>query len=191
MILDPASGRSGRKIIEKTFKHRQGQALDGSPLRGKPLLLEPWQKFVVYATLVFFIPGTIERRVKEAFIYVPRKNGKTLFIAALSWALGILERMSGSTVYVVGAVLKEAMKSYEHWYYNLTSVLYADKQAATSDGWRILDNNMEHSISHDDLDGRLLPAIRMHRTHLTATLRLRMRYTLIRALNNTTLSRRP
>ncbi|MFA5531802.1 MAG: terminase large subunit, partial [Thiohalomonadaceae bacterium] len=140
-------------IIEKTFKHRQGQALDGSPLRGRPLLLEPWQKFVVYAVLVFFIPGTIERRVKEAFIYVPRKNGKTLFIAALSWALGILERMSGSTVYVVGAVLKEAMKSYEHWDYNLTSVLYTDKQTAISDGWRILDNNMEHSISHDDLDG--------------------------------------
>jgi len=140
-------------IIENTFKHRQGQALDGTPLRGQPFLLEPWEKFVVYGILIFYIPGTIERRVKEAFIFVPRKNGKTIFVSALAWALGILERMSGSTVYVVGAVLKEAMKSYENWDYNLNSVLYPDKKSAQDDGWRILDNNMEHSISHNDLDG--------------------------------------
>lgn len=140
-------------IIERTFKHRQGEALDGTPLRGKPLLLEPWEKFIVYNLLGFYIPGTKERRYKEAFIFVSRKNGKTIFISALAWALGILERMSGSTVYVVGAVLKEAMKSFENWVYNLTQVWYPDKNAAIADGWRILDNNMEHSISHDDLDG--------------------------------------
>ncbi|NLU52370.1 MAG: terminase large subunit [Clostridiaceae bacterium] len=143
-------------IIERTFKHRQGEALDGTPLRGKPLILEPWQKFIVYNLLGFYIPGTKERRYKEAFIFVARKNGKTSFISALAWALGILERMSGSTVYVVGAVLKEAMKTYENWTYNLTRVWYPDKKAAIDDGWRILDNNMEHSISHDDLDGGMI-----------------------------------
>lgn len=140
-------------IIEKTFKHRKGETLDGTPLRGKPFLLSPWQKFVVYGILIFYIPGTKERRFKEAFIYVPRKNGKTLFVSALAWALSILERLSGSTVYVVGYVLKQAMESFENWTYNLTTVLYPDKNAAISDGWRILDNNMEHSISHENLDG--------------------------------------
>ncbi|HHV63832.1 MAG TPA: terminase large subunit [Peptococcaceae bacterium] len=140
-------------IIEKTFKHRQGQALDGIPLRGKPFILQPWHKFCVYGMLIFYKPGTIERRVKEAFIYVPRKNVKTEFASALAWALGILERLSGSKVYVVGVVLKQAMESFDNWYYNLTSVLYPDKNSAITDGWRILDNNMEHSISHDDLDG--------------------------------------
>ena len=28
-------------VIEATFKHRQGEALDGTPLRGTPLKLEP------------------------------------------------------------------------------------------------------------------------------------------------------
>ncbi|MFA0816016.1 MAG: terminase large subunit [Anaerofustis sp.] len=140
-------------IIEKTFKHRQGQDMHGNPLRGKPFLLEPWEKFIIYGILIFYIPGTIERRIKEALIFVPRKNGKTIFVSALAWALGLLERLSGSTVYVVGAVLKEAMKSYENWNYNITRVLYPDKKNAQEDGWRILDNNMEHSISHDDLDG--------------------------------------
>ena len=140
-------------IIEKTFKHRKGEALDGTPLRGKPFLLSLWQKFIIYGILIFYIPGTKERRFKEAFIYVPRKNGKTLFVSALAWALSILERLSGSTVYVVGYVLKQAMESFENWTYNLTTVLYPDKNAAISDGWRILDNNMEHSISHENLDG--------------------------------------
>lgn len=140
-------------IIEKTFKHRQGQALDGTPMRGKPLILQSWQKFCIYGILIFYKPGTIERRIKEAFIFVPRKNAKTEFASALAWALGILERLSGSTVYVVGVVLKQAMESYDNWIYNLASALYADKAAAIDDGWRILDNNMEHSISHDNLDG--------------------------------------
>lgn len=140
-------------IIESTFKHRQGQALDGTPMRNKPFLLLPWQKFIIYGILIFFIPGTIERRVKEAFIFLPRKNGKTITISALAWALGLLERESGSTVYVVGAVLKQAMESYDNWIHNLTTGLYKDKQDAISNGWRILDNNMEHSISRGDIGG--------------------------------------
>ena len=140
-------------IIESTFKHRQGQALDSTPMRGKPFLLQPWHKFCIYGILIFYKPGTNERRVKEAFIFVPRKNVKTEFASALAWALGILERMSGSKVYVVGVVLKQAMESYDNWLYNITSTLYADKAEAVEDGWRILDNNMEHSISHENLDG--------------------------------------
>ena len=106
-------------IIEATFKHRQGQTLDGKPLRGKPLVLEPWQRFCVYGMLVFFYRGTDERVVKEAFIFIPRKNGKTMFVSALSYALALLERESGSKVYVVGAALKQAMETFENWQYNI------------------------------------------------------------------------
>ena len=140
-------------IIQKTFKHHQGERLDGTPLRGTPFLLEPWEKFIVYNLLGFFLPRTKERRYKEAFIFVPRKNGKTIFVSALSWALAVLERKSGSTVYVVGVVLKEALKSYENWNYNLTRVWYEGKEDAAADGWRVLNNSTEHSISNDDFDG--------------------------------------
>ncbi len=139
-------------IIEKTFKHRQGERLDGTPLRGTPLILESWEKFCIYGILIFYNKGTNERRIKEAFIFIPRKNGKTLFASALAWALGILQRASASKVYVVAFVLKQAMESYDNWKYNLTSVLYDSKKAAQADGWQILDNNMEHSISHENID---------------------------------------
>jgi phage terminase large subunit-like protein len=141
------------RIIEKTFKHRQGQALDGTPLKGKPLLLEPWEKFCVYNILGFYKKGTTERRFKEAFIFIPRKNGKTLFVAALTWALALLERKSGSSVYIVGASLKQAMQSYNNILDNLQFNMYDSKNDAEADGWRILDNNMEHSIEHKNLDG--------------------------------------
>ena len=146
-------------IIEASFKHRQGEKLDATPLRGKPFLLEPWEKFCVYGMLIFYLPGTNERVVKEAFIFIPRKNGKTIFVSALSWALGILERMSGSKVYVVGAALKQAMETFDNWEYNVTNVQYGDKKEAQSDGWRILDNNMEHSVSCEDIGGGSLHLI--------------------------------
>ena len=65
-------------IIERTMVHRQGEMLDGTPLAGKPFLLQPWQIFNIYNLTGFYFRGTQERRYKEGFIYVPRKNGKAL-----------------------------------------------------------------------------------------------------------------
>jgi phage terminase large subunit-like protein len=140
-------------IIQSVFKHRQGEALDGTPLRGKPLLLEPWEKFIVYGCLIFYKPGTRERRVKEAFIFVPRKSGKTIFVSALAWALGLLERRSGAKVYVVASALKQAMETFDNWNYTVCNSMYESPAEAKADGWRILDNNMSHSISHENLGG--------------------------------------
>ena len=140
-------------LIETTFRHRQGEALDGEPMRGKPFLLEPWQKFVIYGVMCFYKKGTKERLVKEAFIFLPRKNGKTITVAALSWALAWLSRASGAKVYVVGAVLKQAMETFADWLYVLEGCMYQNRKAAQKDGWRILDNNMEHSVAHENLFG--------------------------------------
>lgn len=140
-------------LIESSFKHRQGERLDGSPLRNTPFLLEPWQKFIIYGMLIFWYAGTQERVIKEAFIFIPRKNGKTILVSALAWALSILQRMSGSVVYVVGAALKQALETFENWDYNLEHVQYPDKRSALADGWEIHDNNIEHSIKHSSLAG--------------------------------------
>ena len=140
-------------LIETTFKHRQGEALDGAPMRGKPFLLEPWEKLIVYGIMVFYRKGTNERLTKEAFIFIPRKNSKTLFAAALAWALAWLGRASGAKVYVVGAALKQAMETFNDWLYVVEDCMYQGRKAAQRDGWRILDNNMEHSISHEKIAG--------------------------------------
>lgn len=146
-------------IIESVMVHRQGEALDGTPLMGKPIVLQPWQKFCVYAMLIFFHKGTKERVVKEAMIFVPRKSGKTKFMADLSMALGILERKSGAKVYVVGAALKQARETFDTWLYTIEHHLYADRAAAKKDGWRIQDNAAEHKIENLDLAGGSLTLV--------------------------------
>lgn len=135
-------------IIEKTFVHAQGERLDGTPLRGTPFLLEPFHKFQVYNLLGFYNKGTKIRRFKEAFIFIPRKNIKTSFAAALAWALGILERRSGSKVYIVAAALKQSLESFNFINFNL-------EQMGEKQNFRVIDNNQEHSIQGDLGDGSI------------------------------------
>ena len=135
-------------IIEKTFVHAQGERLDGTPLRGEPFLLEPFHKFQVYNLLGFYHKGTKIRRFKEAFIFIPRKNIKTSFAAALAWALGLLERRSGSKVYIVAAALKQSLESFNFINFNL-------EQMGEKENFRVIDNNQEHSIQGDLGDGSI------------------------------------
>ena len=110
--------------------------------------MEPWQKYIIYNLLGFYIKGTKERRYKEAFIFVPRKNGKTRFVAALSWSLALLNRKSGSKIYIVGAALEQSLQSFNFIHFNI-------KEMGEEDNFRILDNNQEHSISGDLGDGTI------------------------------------
>lgn len=144
--FNPKNAEFVIQIIEKTFVHQKGEDMEGFPLRGKPFLLQPWQKFVVYNLLGFFHKGTILRKYKESFMMLPRKQGKTPFMSALSWGLGLLERESGAEIVIVGALLKQAIQSFNFLNYNL-------KQMGEADNFRILDNNQEHSISGELGDG--------------------------------------
>jgi phage terminase large subunit-like protein len=135
-------------IIEKTFVHAQGERLDGTPLRYSPFLLEPFHKFQIYNLLGFYKKGTKIRRFKEAFIFIPRKNIKTSFAAALAWALGLLERKSGSKVYITAAALKQSLESFNFINFNL-------EQMGEKENFRVIDNNQEHSITGDLGDGSI------------------------------------
>lgn len=65
-------------IMEGLFVHRKGEDLDGNPLLGKPFKLEDWEIFITYNLLAIYYKGTNERKYKEAFIMLARKNGKAL-----------------------------------------------------------------------------------------------------------------
>lgn len=146
--FNPGDAEFVIRIIEHTFVHMQGERLDGTPLRGTPFLLEPFHKYIVYNLLGFYHKGTRNRRFKEALIYIPRKNIKTSFAAALAWALGLLERKSGSKVYIVAAALKQSLESFNFINFNL-------EQMGEKENFRVIDNNQEHSIQGDLGDGSL------------------------------------
>ncbi|WP_209436019.1 terminase large subunit [Anaerococcus rubeinfantis] len=135
-------------IIENLFEHIQGESLDGKPLAGNNLKLEAWQKFIIYNLLGFYWKGTDNRRYQEAFIMIPRKNGKTSFSAALAFALGILDMANNSQVYIVGAVIKQALQAFNFIVSNI-------KAWGERDNFKILDNNNEHSIKREFKKGSL------------------------------------
>lgn len=132
-------------IVEKLMVHKQGETLDGLPLMNQPLILQPWQIFIVYNLLGFYFRGTNERRYKEAFIFIPRKNGKTLFIAALAFGLALLERKSGAKIYIVAASQKQACEAFN-------DILYTLRYRGMIDEFRVRDNNAEHSVHYEFLD---------------------------------------
>lgn len=126
-------------LIERTVAHQQGEDLQGHPLKGEPLILQPWQKFVIVNLLGFFKKDSAIRRFHESLLMIARKNGKTAFASALGWALSILERKSGSKLYVLANSLKQTMESFSFLQYNIERL--NDKTI------RIRDNNQEHSIT--------------------------------------------
>ena len=128
-------------VIQKFMVHKQGEDMQGNPLMNSPFILQPWQVFVVYNLVGWYWAGTNRRRFTEAFIFVPRKNGKTAFAASLAFGLGILERKSGSRVLIAAAALKQAMESFNDLLYT-ARFRGLDKE----DICTIHDNNMEHSI---------------------------------------------
>lgn len=133
-------------IMEGLLVHRKGEALDGTPLLGKPFKLEDFEIFIVYNLLGFYYAGTQERRYKEAFIMIARKNGKTSFIAALSFAVSIIQRKSGATVYVVAAALKQALESFKFLDFSLSYKGLKEK-------FDVHDNSFEHSIKYTFMKG--------------------------------------
>jgi phage terminase large subunit-like protein len=127
------------QIIEKTFVHIKGT------MKGKPYILETWQRFIIYNVAAIYLTGTNERKYKEAFIFLPRKNSKTFFASALAWALSLLERNYYSVLYIIATKLDRALEAFNNILENLESM--GEKQ-----NFRVLDNNSEHSINRSFYD---------------------------------------
>ena len=126
-------------FIENTIVNQQGDDMFAVSIRNKPLLLQPWQHFVVVNLFGFYYKGTNERRFKEALIMLARKNGKTSFTAAIALAYQILDTDSGSKCYIVANSVKQAMEAFGFLKFNVER--WNDKNI------RIKDNNQEHSIT--------------------------------------------
>lgn len=148
--LDPKPAEFCIQIIEKTLCHQQGERLDGTPLRGAPFLLEPFHKFIIYNLLGFRLAVNGTARFHEALIFIPRKNIKTSFAAALSWALSLLYRKSGSKTYIASAALMQSLESFNFLKYNVNRM---GENAKDGGNVKIIDNNNEHSMSVSFPDG--------------------------------------
>lgn len=138
------------QIIEKTLCNMQGEKIDGTPLRGMPFELQDYHKFCIYNLVGFKLKGTNNIRFHEALIYIPRKNVKTTFAAALAWSLSLLYRKSGSKCYIASAALMQSLESFNFLKYNIRLMGEDQKDGGSV---KVIDNNNEHSMESSLPDG--------------------------------------
>lgn len=139
-------------IIENTLCHAQGEAIDGTPMRGKPFKLMPYHKFIVYNLVGFKLRGTNILRFHEAMIFLPRKNVKTSFAAGLAWSLSLLFRMSGSKCYIASSALIQSLQAFDFLTYNIKNMGEWDKEGGCI---HINDNHNDHSFTATLPDGSI------------------------------------
>ena len=144
--INPTAPEFCVQVIEKTIKHQQGEKIDGTPLRGTPFLLEPFHKFIIYNIVGFYLKGTDIVRYHEALIFIPRKNIKTSFAAALSWALSLWYRKSGAKTYITAAALMQSLESFNFLDYNIDAMKENDRKYPNG-SIHVINNNNEHSIT--------------------------------------------
>ena len=149
--LRPREPNAACSIMEGFFVHAQGEDMQGRPLMGEQFLLQRWEIFSTVNLLGWYYVGTEIRRFTEAFLMVARKNGKTSFVSAFSFAVGILQRQSGSTEYIVANSLKQTLQAFNFLKFNMKYHGLDDDE-----DMRILDNSFNHQIEYQfrDEEGR-------------------------------------
>lgn len=106
-FLDTKKANKAIKFIENFCHHSEG--------RNDLLKLELWQKAIISA-----IFGIVDengfRQFREAFILVARKNGKTLFAAAIIAYMSYLDGEYGAKIYCLAPKLEQADLVYDAFY---------------------------------------------------------------------------
>ena len=108
------------KFIENFCHHSEG--------RSDLLKLELWQKAIV--SVVFGIVDVDGfRQFREVFIIVARKNGKTLFAAAIIAYMAYLDGEYGAKIYCLAPKLEQADLVYDAFY----QIVQADEELSDTD----------------------------------------------------------
>ena len=90
-----------------SLKHFKGE------FAGRPIDLEPWQIFIVANVFGWKKKATGKRRYTYADVFVPRKNGKTTFAAAMALFCMMLDGESGAEVYAAAVDKEQARICFE------------------------------------------------------------------------------
>lgn len=76
------------------------------------LLLEPWQRFIVRSLFGWFRKADGIRRFREAYIEVPRKNGKSTLAAGIGLKMLLADGVYGAEVYSGATTERQAWEVF-------------------------------------------------------------------------------
>jgi phage terminase large subunit-like protein len=90
------------RFFETRLRHMKG------PKAGAFIVLERWQKAVLGAIFGWKRHADHTRRYREVFFYIPRKNGKTIFLAGIAVLMLMLGKEGGQEIYSAAAEKEQA-----------------------------------------------------------------------------------
>jgi phage terminase large subunit-like protein len=105
-VFSRAKAERAISFVEK-LRHTKGR------WAGTYLVLEPWQKFILWVLEGFLMADTGLRRFTEAYIEVPRKNAKSTLAAAISLLHGYADKELGAEVYYAATTRDQARICFE------------------------------------------------------------------------------
>lgn len=106
-VFEVNAARRAIRFFETQLSHVKGE------LAKQPFLLEHWQQAIV-ANLFGWKRGDGTRRYREAFIFVPRKNGKTPLAAGIILYCLFRDGEPGAEIYGCASEYKQASLVFEH-----------------------------------------------------------------------------
>lgn len=134
---------------------------------GKPLLLEPWEQFIIANLFGWKREDTGKRRFRNAFISIGRKNGKSSLIAGIGLYMLFADNEAGAEIYSAATTRDQAkivfdiakhmvqrskLKKYiTHFKTNLNIEETASKFEPLSSDYNTLDGLNPHAALIDEL----------------------------------------
>lgn len=107
-VYEEIKANKAINFIENFCHHSEG--------RSDLLHLELWQKAIVAAIFGIHDKATGYRQFREIFIVVARKNGKTLFAAAIAAYMAYIDGEYGAKIYFLAPKLDQADLVYDAFY---------------------------------------------------------------------------
>lgn len=107
-IYKDKKAKKAIRFIENFCHHSEG--------RSDLLKLELWQKAIVSAIFGIIDPATGYRQFREVFLLVARKNGKTLFAAAIMAYMAYIDGEYGAKLYCLAPKLDQADLCFDAFY---------------------------------------------------------------------------
>ena len=107
-VFDAEKAEKAITFIENFCHHSEG--------RSDLLKLELWQKAIVSAIFGILDKETGFRQFREVFLLVARKNGKTLFAAAIMAYMAYIDGEYGAKLYCLAPKLDQAELCFDAFY---------------------------------------------------------------------------
>lgn len=137
LVFSPAHGWHVIDYIERFFCHIKGS------LAGKPILLDPWQKFWT-AVLYGWRRLDGRRRFTRAYEEVARKNGKSTWKGPQGAYLFMMDGEPGAEVYAVATTREQAMTVFKPAFENMKR--WRRKSAGIGRSFRIFEGMNQERV---------------------------------------------